>query len=317
MGLKKTFEKQGGMCLIGQYARGGALFTASAQFVLLGKSRTALEILRLSAHLKIKQKLQKKYRKTLIEFDKCYDDSLPHTGSNKVWICWFQGMENAPVLVQKCYESVKEHLKDREIILLTSENLKDYVSFPDYIIEKWKKGVIPHTQFSDLLRLELLIRYGGLWLDATVFCTSDERDIPDYFFNSDLFLFQYLKPGRDGHSHVNSSWLISAKTNNRILMATRELCYEYWKRNDRLVDFYYLHDFMAIVSEFYSNEWHEIIPRDNATPHILLLRLFEQYDESMWRSICEQTPFHKLTYKSTDEEKATPGTFYQKIINDI
>ena len=61
MNLKETFKKQGGIKLLKQYWRGGALFTGIWQFLLLGKSRTALEILRLSTTLKTKQKLEKKY----------------------------------------------------------------------------------------------------------------------------------------------------------------------------------------------------------------------------------------------------------------
>lgn len=90
------------MKLIKQYVKSGSLGTAVGEFALLGKSRTAQEILRLSTQLKAKQKLEKKYRSTLEEFDKNYDQSLPHdNSSNKVWICWFQGMENAPALVKK------------------------------------------------------------------------------------------------------------------------------------------------------------------------------------------------------------------------
>ena len=51
MNLKQTFKKQGGMKLLKQYWRGGALFTGIGEFCLLGRSRTALEILRLSATL--------------------------------------------------------------------------------------------------------------------------------------------------------------------------------------------------------------------------------------------------------------------------
>lgn len=59
MGLKEIFKKQGGMKLIKQYWKSGALFSAVAEFVILGKSRTALEILRLSTQLKAKEKLEK------------------------------------------------------------------------------------------------------------------------------------------------------------------------------------------------------------------------------------------------------------------
>lgn len=311
MGLKETFQKQGGMKLIKQYAKSGSLGTAVGEFALLGKSRTALEILRLSTQLKVKQKLEKKYRTTLETFDKNYDASLPHEGSNKVWICWFQGMENAPALVQKCYESVKTNLTDCEIVLITSENLEQYVQFPDYIIEKWKKGIITHTHLTDLLRLELLIKYGGMWLDATVFCSENRNRIPNYFFDSDLFFFQNLKPGRDGNAFYISSWLISAKSNNRILMATRELCYEYWKKNDSMDDYFLLHAFISIALDRYKNEWDAVIPRDNAAPHILLLRLFDKYDESLWQAVKAQTPFHKMTYKFLEEETNRAGTFYK------
>jgi hypothetical protein len=92
--------------------------------------------------------------------------------------------------------------------------MADYVSFPDFILKKWKQGVITNTHMTDLLRLELLIKYGGLWLDATVLCTGQA---PEYFFSSDLFFFQTLKPGRDGHATYISSWLMEAKTNNKNL----------------------------------------------------------------------------------------------------
>lgn len=50
---------------------------------------------------------------------------------------------------------------------------------------------------------------------------------------------------------------------------------------------------MSIVLDMYQDDWKKVVPRDNTTPHILLLRLFEAYDETMWQAIKEQTPFHK------------------------
>jgi len=309
--LKDTFNKQGGLNLIKQYWQSGAFFTAVGEFFLLGKSRTALEILRLSTHLKAKQKLEKKYKQCLKNFDSHWIEPS-HQLSNKVWICWFQGINNAPEIVQRCYESVKINMQDKDIVLITENNMLDYVDFPDYILDKWKNGKISNTHMTDLLRLELLIKYGGMWLDATVYCSGS--DIPEYFFKSELFMFQSLKPGRDGHSHITSSWLISAKSNNKILMAVRSLCYEYWKTHDSLIDYFLLHDFMAIALEYYESEWKKIIPRDNATPHILLLRLFDRYDDKIWNAIKAQTPFHKLTYKFEKEKTEMQGTYYSEII---
>ena len=187
--LMMTFKKQGGMKLLKQYWNGGALFTAIGEFLLLGKSRTSLEILRLAASLKTKEKLERKYKKYLTQFDEKYIET-EHKESNKIWICWFQGLDEAPIIVKKCVESVKKNNLDKEIVVITSDNLHDYVEFPKYIEEKWQRGIITHTHMTDLLRLELLIRYGGTWIDATVFCSSS--NIPSYFFDSDLFFYQLL-----------------------------------------------------------------------------------------------------------------------------
>lgn len=315
MGLKETFERQGGMGLIKQYWKSGAFFTAVGEFLLLGKSRTALEILRLSAQLKGKQKLERKYKGKLLEFDEKYDGTQEHGISNKVWVCWFQGLEEAPDLVKKCYQSLKENLTDREIVLITKENMQEYAEFPGYIMEKWERGQITHTHMTDLLRLELLLKYGGMWVDATVLCTRKREDIPEYYFDSDLFLYQSLKPGRDGNAQYISSWLMSAKTNNRILAAVKYLCYEYWKTNDSMVDYFLLHDFFSIVLEYYPEEWNQIIPCDNAAPHILLLRLFEPYDERIWQAVKAQIPFHKLTYKFEKGQITWKNTFYEELFS--
>jgi len=98
-------------------------------------------------------------------------------------------------------------------------------------------------------------------------------------------------------------------------MAVRELCYQYWKENNNMWDYFLLHDFTAIVLDFYPEEWSKVVPRDNATPHILLLRLFERYDEKMWEAIKEQTPFHKLTYKFDEENTLLEDTFYFAVIS--
>lgn len=314
MSLIQILRKQGGLKLFQQYAKAGALPICLCDLIFLGKSRTALEILRLSAQLKIKQKLGRKYKGYIQHFETSYDQEPSHCVANKIWLCWLQGIENAPELVKTCYESLKLNLSSKDIVLITADNLSDYVQFPDHITEKWKRGIISHTHLTDLLRLELLIKYGGTWIDATVLCTEDEKSIPSYFFESDLFFYQCLKPGRDGHSTYISSWFMSAKSNNKMLIATRELCYEYWKRNNSMIDYFLLHDFLSIVLDFYAEEWRKIIPRDNATPHELLLRFFDEYDDDTWNVIKAQTPFHKLSYKFSSEQTKKENTFYKVIM---
>ena len=127
--LIQTFNKVGGVSLLKEYARNGVLPYVCLQLAISGLSKKSLEIVRNGVSLKIYHKLRKRYKKALDEFDNNYQE-LQQTHSKKVWVCWMQGMENAPELVQRCYQSLKDNLKDREIVLITSSNLKDYTDFP-------------------------------------------------------------------------------------------------------------------------------------------------------------------------------------------
>ena len=136
---------------------------------------------------------------------------------------------------------------------IRDRNRKEYIVFPDYIEQQYEAGIITHTHFSDLLRVALLAKYGGTWIDATVFCTGGV--VPSYMLDSDFFVFQNLKPGADGHVLNISSWFMTAYAENKMVLAVRKLLYEYWKENDRLIDYFLLHHFFSMVMDFYADDW--------------------------------------------------------------
>ncbi len=306
------FKKTKGGEVLRQYLRSGVLIFSLVQTALLGFSKKALELVRLGVTHKLVARLRRKNKRVIADFKKRYVPQ-ERVRSNKVWVCWLQGMEQAPEIVQCCYNSLQKNLPDREIVLLTEENYRDYVTFPDYIQEKIEKGIITRTHMSDLLRLELLIRYGGTWIDATVYCSGWK--IPGYMLDSDLFMFQNLKPGLDGHATRISSWFMTACTNHPILLLARQLVYHYWRTKNSMVDYFLVHDMLELAIEAYPDAWKQVVPFSNATPHILLLRMFEDYDRDMWAAICDQTPFHKLSYKFSPEEGSRQGTYYSHLLN--
>ena len=310
---KQLFNKAGGLNTIKNYTRAGVLPYMVMQVLLTGKSATSLEMMRNGIQLKLKQKLRKRYIDVLKKFDYLYDaDVFPMKKSNKVWVCWMQGMEQAPALVKRCYRSLLENLPDKEIVLLTEENLSKYVQIPDFIMEKLHKGIITRTHFSDILRVELLIQNGGTWIDATVLCTGN---VPIYMMEDEFFIFQKVKPGSDGSAINMSSWFMSAWSNQKFLLATRELLYAYWKKNDRMIDYFLLHLFMMIVKDYYLKEWQQkVIPYPNSLPHVIQLMLFESFDQRRWDAALASTPFHKLTYKVKDEDTKKEGTVYKYIM---
>ena len=309
--IYNLFNRFGGKKLLLEYTRTGFLFKSIFQIFASGLSDKGLEIFRLSAQRQLYNYLKKNYFQFLIEYK--IHDNLDHKTSNYVWVCWFQGIDNnTPTVVKRCIQSMYDNLKQEEIILLTDENFPNYVSLPDFIMKKYKDGIITKTHMTDILRLELLIKYGGIWIDSTVLCTGE---IPGYIQDSDLFIYQNLKPGRDGDAVALSSWFIAAKTNNKVLMATQKLMYEYWKKNNTLIDYFLIHNFLRMSLERFPDEEDKLIKFPNSTPHILLLDMFKPFDRNKWDVIKSMTPIHKLAYKRTEEEMSRKGTYYDYIIN--
>ena len=158
--------------------------------VLMGRMK------RMEAYRKLLQEvestLRKEYTPVLIQKEKDYcNERVMRDKPRKIWFCWLQGMENAPELVKVCHESLCKNIKDREIVVLTNENLSQYVHLPEYIERKHKKGIIPDAAFTDMLRLELLCKHGGAWIDSTVLCTGE--DGINYLLDADFFCFYRRK----------------------------------------------------------------------------------------------------------------------------
>lgn len=229
-----------------------------------------------------------------------------------VWICWLQGMEQAPDIVKACYRSVEKYFsKEWKIVVLTKENLLDYVNFPEFVLEKWKKGVITNTHFSDLLRMEILIKYGGLWTDATVLYTDR---IPSYMCETNFFTFHHTM--RYDNAVVFESWFIYSVANHPLLLETRDMIYKYWKENNKLKEYFLFHIFFTIASEKYPDLWKQVPVFSDVVPHILASELFEKFSEDRYNQIIKMSCVHKLSYKLNNEKINKPETFYNEILKD-
>lgn len=241
-----------------------------------------------------------KYRSTDAEafqgFDTKKNESIKK--NHTIWTLWKQGLENAPKLVQKCYESVcRNKPQDFEIILLNDENLNDYINLPDYIWDKYEKGYFTTTHLSDIIRLELLCTYGGCWIDATVFCGDI---IPRYMVEGDMFVFKLPSVLSDPVLKL-SSWWMSSDQSNRLIHMTRRMLYEYWKQETDIRNYFLLHIIMSklIDEDLNCGTIFQKIPYFNSgNAHILQRKLGEAYDEKEWQIIRSVSCVQKLTYKN-------------------
>lgn len=234
-------------------------------------------------------------------------------GNNTIWIYWGTGVEGAPEIVRACINSFKKNFPSKNVVVLTDKELPNYVSFPDFIADKVEAGIITKTHFSDILRAELLYRYGGLWVDATVLCTAKEEDIDKVYFSHPLFVFKEMCLDRSAFQYCRmSSWFIFAEANDPIIAKTRNCLYYYWSRYSYLMDYFIFHLFFSISSRHYEEEWRKIPMMNNSSPHSMMFELGNKYSSDDWARLIAECPFHKLE-RHTDYSRK-PDTIYKKII---
>ena len=159
----------------------------------------------------------------------------------KVFSLWFQGVENAPQVVKSCLASVKKIYGDR-FIVLDGKTMLDYITLPDYIMEKWEKKQIGAANFSDVVRIELLTHYGGYWFDATDYLL---RPVPELIVDSDFFMF-VTSPQVYTHMFVQTCF-IRAKKGDPLIKMWRDLVFEYWKNENKSADYFLVHLLLKLL----------------------------------------------------------------------
>lgn len=262
------------------------------------------------------KKLQERYKDFILK-RKYYYDSLDfvHEHSSFVWTGWLQGFDNAPKLVKACVESMKQNLAGRKIMLISMDNYRDYIDLPNDIVEKFKAGIIPPASFSDLLRLELLIKYGGTWMDATVLCTRGGEISAEKVMDCDLFVFQAVV-GNDKRLHGISNWFMTSCSNNRHLIVLRDVLMQYWRDYDCCLDYYIMHHFFMSIASLFPNEIAKMPRVNRLIPLRLMNRMGDRYDENWMKQLLLQTCFHKLNYRLSKKVLNDPDNFYHVLVNN-
>jgi hypothetical protein len=116
---------------------------------------------------------------------------------------WFQGLDQAPEIIRICHESWVRMNPDWEVILLDRHSISAYFETSSVIAED--RTDITLQQESDVLRLNLLARYGGVWADATCYCTLPLNSWLPGVMKTGFFVFR--DPGPD---RILGNWFIAS-----------------------------------------------------------------------------------------------------------
>lgn len=312
--LVGRFRQLGGFTLLGEYARIGALPTLAREVVRVCTRRLPAKEVYPALERKVQPVLRRRYEPLMHSLIEKYRAAgLPHERSGKVWFCWLQGIDEAPPLVKACCESQRRNLAGKSVEVISYGTYGDFITLPEHIVRKHKEGKIPHQQFSDIIRLELLIKHAGTWIDSTVLCTGS--NFPGRVLDCDLFLFQY-RERRTGRLRGFSNWFITSCTNNLALLVLRDMLYQYWRDYDCVMDYYIFHLFFSMIIKACPDAMAAMPWNDNSLALMLGGRIREEYDDAWMEKLVSVCAFHKLNYRIRPAEGHAGTTFYDKIIRD-
>jgi hypothetical protein len=134
-----------------------------------------------------------------------------------IWILWFQGIDSTPHVVTKCINSWRLHNSSWKIVFLDENNYTDYIDISNIIGKN--KNYITRTYLSDIVRINLLNNYGGVWVDSTCYCTQPLEKWVDRYIENDFFMFH--SPSK--HSPISSWFIISSKNSKITNILTKEI----------------------------------------------------------------------------------------------
>jgi hypothetical protein len=120
----------------------------------------------------------------------------------RLWLFWAQGLDDIPPVPRACIDTWRAHNPSWDIKVLTNRSLEDWAD--PVLCQPRARSQRPY-RLSELARLNLLMRHGGVWADATCFCMKPLDDWLPACLNSGFFAFN--RPGRD---RLMASWFLAS-----------------------------------------------------------------------------------------------------------
>jgi len=121
-----------------------------------------------------------------------------------IWAYW--DTEDIPEIVKLSIQSWKKTSPQYKINFMNQKNIETLISLP----ENWK--TLPAYRQSDIIRLRLLEKYGGVWIDASTILLED---LDKFISKDNLTLF--ITPRSSFKNPVFENWFISAPPNNKVI----------------------------------------------------------------------------------------------------
>ena len=238
---------------------------------------------------------------------------------NIIWTMWQQGEAQMPETVRASMKTIKDFAERNgcEFILLTDENLVNFIDIPTDIIEKYKRKELTAAHYSDIIRFSLLYQYGGIWMDATLF-VSPYATVD--MFKGDFFSLNHPPIHADEIERAIgdfkwSSFFLAGKKEKSYFKHIRDL-YIYFIRKYPVFIHYLMLDYFILSEYKLNDEFKDLVdelPVLAPAERVWFLRdhANDIFDENIWTEVLKTTPIMKTTYKINPEELIPQSYLYK------
>lgn len=239
-----------------------------------------------------------------------------------IWCFWWQGEDGMPFVVRECFKRIKQN--NPNVVLITSENIRNYVNFPEIIYEKVDKGLFSATFLSDVLRLTLLANYGGMWIDVTCF---NPYSIPDevkrWPFYSPCYAERLRVQEALHYASEVGDWrpwnLGSSEKNSLVFSFGRDMLQNIVVRKNCIPNYFTIDFVIGYAYRHFPEVKKDVDSRHDINTRCgdLFLLYFNPnriWNEDEYKKLIEKDWMFKLTYKTLWLEKVNgKDTFYGKL----
>jgi len=227
----------------------------------------------------------------------------------KIWVYWAQGRENVPPLVDTCLNQLYALHDSSDVVFLDDRNIRNYVDIPDYVYEKVFQN---KTHFSDVLRVNLLANYGGIWIDATCYCSSSI--IPLYEKTLDTGFFAYSL--KKGENFLLSNGFMASRQGEIIPELLRGALHFYWKYNNQLLHYLIFHmifEALYNLNPHFRKCWDSRYRQFRSDYYALQSIWHENFDIIEFKHLMKKSIVNKLTYKY---DNVYPNTYLEHVLTN-
>ena len=175
--------------------------------------------------------------------------------------------------------------------------ISDYINIPESIKRKYESGNIGNAHFSDIIRMMILAKYGGIWLDATIFLHGpiDENAFSQLFYSLG---FQSEK-GKYVSEHKWLVGVIGGCKDSKFLANISVSLNNYWIRHSVPID-YFVFDYIIAALYYHNSDFHSLVdslPRMEFFTGELRKIINKEYSENDLNRLLKNNQIYTLTYR--------------------